>query len=280
MTRMPADIPARGARRRRRRSAAGFTLVELLVVIGIIALLMGILLPSISGSRRQARALQCASNIRQLCTAIFGYAAENKGRFPTNLQSPAPGTYWYRPDSAGGYVSKDGPTLGGVFACPTEMETSRRSYAMNVWASSKLDPVIASLKPTRGVLWGPTPRDSSRLILITESWLVYNTDGFGREFETWALIGSRGTTAGQRFGGGGGLAPPADAGVSGIVNSELAFARHRSSGSGLGNLPVGAVNIGYADGHVALKQNSELVNTETGKSTLDSLWSPWDRDNP
>jgi prepilin-type N-terminal cleavage/methylation domain-containing protein/prepilin-type processing-associated H-X9-DG protein len=272
MMRMPANIPARGARAR----SAGFTLVELLIVIGIIALLMGILLPSIAGSRRQSRALQCASNIRQLCTAIFGYAAENKGRFPTNLQSPAPGQYWYYPDYAGGYVSKDGPTVGGVFTCPDDIDGTRRSYAMNVWASSALDPVIATLKPTRGTLWGPAPRDSSRLILITESWSL---NGF--PWEAKATVGARGTTAGQRFGGGSGIAPPIDAGPAGMANSELAFSRHRPANSpGTGTLPIGAINIGYADGHVALKHNTELVDPETGKSTLDSLWSSWDFDNP
>jgi len=277
MTRMPANIPARGPRLR----SAGFTLVELLVVIGIIALLMAILLPSVAGTRRQSRALQCASNIRQLCTAIFGYAAENKGRYPTNIQSPAPGDFWHYTSSVGGYVSKTGPAVGSVFTCPDDLDSSRRSYAMNIWASSKLDPVIAGLNPKRGQLWGSNPRDSSRLILFTETWDVTSPDGFGREWETWSVIGYRGTSAGQRFGGGSGLAPPIDAGPFGKANSELAFARHRPSGSpGTGTLPIGAVNIGYADGHVILKRNSDLVDTESGKSTFDSLWSSWDFDNP
>jgi prepilin-type N-terminal cleavage/methylation domain-containing protein/prepilin-type processing-associated H-X9-DG protein len=277
MTQLPVNIPARGPRPR----PAGFTLVELMVVIGIIALLMAMLLPSLAGTRRQSRAVQCASNIRQLCTALFGYAAENKGRFPTNIQFPAPGDFWQYPASAGGYVSKTGPAIGSVFTCPDDVETSRRSYAMNVWASSKLDPVIASLNPKRGQLWGPTPRESSKLILFAETWVVTSPDGFGREWETWSIVGYRGTSAGQRFGGGSGLAPPIDAGPFGKANSELAFARHRPSGSrGAGTLPVGAVNIGYADGHVVLKHNTELVDPETGKSTFDSLWSPWDYNNP
>src|SRR3954464_11776181 len=107
----PAALPKRD----------GFTLVELLVVIGIIALLMGILLPTVAGTRRQSRALQCASNIRQLCTAIFGYAADNKGRFPSNLPSPAPGGYWYLTSSAGGYASNIGPAVGSVFTCPDDL---------------------------------------------------------------------------------------------------------------------------------------------------------------
>jgi prepilin-type N-terminal cleavage/methylation domain-containing protein/prepilin-type processing-associated H-X9-DG protein len=69
------------------RKRSGFTLVELLVVIGIIALLISILLPALNRVREQARSTVCKSNIRQIFYAQLNYANENQGRlaFPSDI---------------------------------------------------------------------------------------------------------------------------------------------------------------------------------------------------
>jgi prepilin-type processing-associated H-X9-DG protein len=68
--------------RARSRPLLAFTLVELLVVIGIIAVLIGVLLPVLSGVAARGRDLQCQSNIRQCVQLILAYASENDGRLP------------------------------------------------------------------------------------------------------------------------------------------------------------------------------------------------------
>ena len=69
-----------------RKSSAAFTLVELLVVIGIIVVLIGMLLPSLSRSRQAANSVTCQSNLRQIGLSMLMYADEHDGfLFPIDM---------------------------------------------------------------------------------------------------------------------------------------------------------------------------------------------------
>ncbi|HEX2971396.1 MAG TPA: prepilin-type N-terminal cleavage/methylation domain-containing protein [Tepidisphaeraceae bacterium] len=79
------------------RPKAGFTLVELLVVVGIIAVLMAILMPVMTAAREASKTVACLSNLRQMATAAHCYALANQGSYPIAYYVRASGstTTWY-----------------------------------------------------------------------------------------------------------------------------------------------------------------------------------------
>ncbi|MBV8779778.1 MAG: hypothetical protein JO353_00140 [Phycisphaerae bacterium] len=219
------------------------------------------------------------SNERQLCTALIAYAGENKGRFPPNVATPDPGYFWSDFDRLGRLCNvstvteQNGQMVGSLFTCPCD-ENSVRTYAMNIWASSKVNSSVANATNV-GRLWNFGVRRSSSMILLGEIWSYSSVTG--NSFKCLPTFGFLGATAGARFGGGGGISPAINAGRWGQVNCELAYMLHRtSSGPGRGTQPIGRVNLGYADGHVEARRNSDLVDYASGISTNSSFFSPLD----
>src|SRR4051794_26088975 len=88
----------------------GFTLVELLVVIGIIALLISILLPTLSRAREAANTVKCSANLRSIGQGMAQYGAENRNTFPPaylyegmQIQGSAPSGVQLPPGADQGY---------------------------------------------------------------------------------------------------------------------------------------------------------------------------------
>ncbi|HOA75170.1 MAG TPA: prepilin-type N-terminal cleavage/methylation domain-containing protein [Phycisphaerae bacterium] len=103
-------------RRQCRSGSAGFTLIEVLVVVAIIALLISILLPSMAAAREQAKRVSCSSNLHQTALSIMSYTVSFKGDLPhyrnvpgqeNILNSPLDNRYFHRDDSVTSSMSAE-----------------------------------------------------------------------------------------------------------------------------------------------------------------------------
>jgi prepilin-type N-terminal cleavage/methylation domain-containing protein len=127
---------------------AGFTLVELLVVIGIIAVLISVLVPVLAGARARAQNVQCLSNLRQIAHAALMYANENHGWLPPgHSANPAGAVGISRTDSAFCDYGPTSPNRWIVSETMARLCTYRWSPQ---WDASK------SLAQNQAAGWKPT----------------------------------------------------------------------------------------------------------------------------
>ena len=143
------------------RNRRAFTLAELLVVIGIIAVLVSILLPTLHQAREMARQTQCASNVASICHAMTEYASANDGALPMPPGSSDvwPGdpeiAYFFFPANSGQIEFVHGAViryLGSkqlaqrTMRCPNAVDLANYSYPLN-WILGPVYPGDPSLIP-------------------------------------------------------------------------------------------------------------------------------------
>jgi prepilin-type N-terminal cleavage/methylation domain-containing protein/prepilin-type processing-associated H-X9-DG protein len=161
-----------------------FTLVELLVVIGIIAVLIGILLPALGRARDQAKTVQCANNMRQIGIALNAYASDNKGRMVSATEFPAP-------EFGGPNCGAATPSGSGAHWNGLDLLWYKKYFqhqARNIGSAANTEPNDSKIPPgsydiffpaaERGVLACPSQEPTE---FSTDFWVVNNHYGFNYE---------------------------------------------------------------------------------------------------
>ncbi len=177
------------------RSRRAFTLVELLVVIGIIALLIGILIPTLGRARDAAARTASLSNLRELSTAMRIYATENKDACPLGGIAANPATvkagvepamqygftftvYWLGSSGEGigglGYLAYSGLLKSGkCFYCPSETDP-QFCYDNRSEPNPSLNPWIFDQKGQ--VNFGTIPHQNIRLGYMSRPVAAYSPE--------------------------------------------------------------------------------------------------------
>jgi prepilin-type N-terminal cleavage/methylation domain-containing protein/prepilin-type processing-associated H-X9-DG protein len=177
-----AAHPENGPPVRRPRHQSAFTLIELLVTVGIIAMLIGLLLPAINSARRAAQKAECATNMHKLTSAWAQYANVNRGA----LVLAGFSGHWSNQPYDGQILAMSWIATGSdtdqirkgaiwpftqsirIYKCPGDPGEPLRSYAANVFVSGPLGEVA-----WKQDAWGPNISRLEQIRNASETvWLI------------------------------------------------------------------------------------------------------------
>ena len=230
------------------RGTRAFTLVELLVVIGVIALLIALLLPALNAARRQATDVQCMANLRSIGQGLAIYAGENRNHWPRPARPNVnPQEWWHKTwiypvvygrVPAAHLIPKNAYIENTIFECPA---------ARDVWQTDdQIDisyGMSARLNDRRGSGDDDSGRGKFKSVLA-----------IGRSSETAVIVDSEGPWAGTLTG-----ANPAGW-KSQRARLQQGSLRHR-----------GHVNTLFADYHAERLSYAQIPKNRN----LDAWWRFW-----
>lgn len=261
----------------------GFTLVELLVVISIIAMLLGLSVSSLRASRARARGALCASNVRQLMIGLHAYESAN-GTFPFGFEMPdltssfsinyagckgsidLAGWWWFDRSQKVDHRTMDGLK---VLTCPSKRQDDSLLavdiLAGNYGANLSICRIEQYMKPYKDGFYG-SPLSLDQIRRPSETLLLVDS---GYSLISWWHAAAQPPVALPsdvlRVGG-----IQHTAYVPGMsINRDKILRPGQSTDAVGGRHPGRTVNVGFVDGSVAVKQADDLVVEKTS----DERWN-------
>jgi prepilin-type N-terminal cleavage/methylation domain-containing protein/prepilin-type processing-associated H-X9-DG protein len=160
---------------RHRLLRPAFTIVELLVVIGIIALLAGLALPNLGYGIKKAQSVKCAEQLHGIGIGVLSYATDNDGILPEINQAAAP-VYPATVLGIVGVLGRYGISTNNT-QCPVDMQMGASSSFALYGSSYEWNPVLDDgTDPVTTIALGPIPIsvNSARIRVCTDFVAIHN----------------------------------------------------------------------------------------------------------